>query len=243
MNLIDTHFHLDLWDNPKEIIKLIEEKKVYTIAVTNAPSVFKLTYQLTQGLKYIRPALGYHPEVLNDRPNDLALFKEYLILTRYIGEIGLDYACKIDKGLQKKIFISIIKECFDSGGKIATIHSRRSEKDVIDIIGDNFPGTIVLHWYSGSTLQLKRAINNGYYFSVNYSMTKSNKGVQIIRNIPLQRLLIESDGPFTRIGNQISSPLLTRNTLFELARIYDISIEKVAYIVYENFKMCLTNQS
>ena len=72
----DTHFHLDLWKNPKDILKKIEAKKIYTMAVTNAPSVFKLTYQLTQGLKYIRPALGYHPEVIKDRPNDFPLFKE-----------------------------------------------------------------------------------------------------------------------------------------------------------------------
>lgn len=239
MNLIDTHFHLDLWNDPKEIIKKIEAKQIYTIAVTNAPSVFKLTYQLTQELKYIRPALGYHPEVIIDRPNDIPLFKEYLNLTKYIGEVGLDYACKIDKDIQKNVFTSIIKECFDFGGKIVTIHSRRGENDVIDIIGNNFPGIIILHWYSGSIVQMKRAIKNGYYFSVNYPMTKSKTGKQIIKSIPIQRLLLESDGPFAKTGNQNSSPLLVESTLFELASIYNLSAEKLKEYIYNNFKECL----
>jgi TatD DNase family protein len=239
MNLIDTHFHLDLWNDPKEILKKIEAKQIYTIAVTNAPSVFKFTYQLTLESKYIRPALGYHPEVTLDRPNDLSLFKEYLNLTKYIGEIGLDYACKINKAIQKNIFTSIIKECFDIGGKIVTIHSRRGENDVIDIIGNKFPGIIILHWYSGSSVQMKRAISNGYYFSVNYPMTKSNTGKQIIKLIPIQRLLLESDGPFAKTGNQNSSPLLVESTLFELASIYNLSAENLKECIYNNFKECL----
>lgn len=239
MNLIDTHFHLDLWNNPKEILKKIEAKQIYTIAVTNAPSVFKFTYQLALESKYIRPALGYHPEVIKDRPNDLSLFKEYLNLTRYIGEVGLDYACKTDKTIQKNIFTSIIKECFDTGGKIVTIHSRRGENDVIDIVGNNFPGIIILHWYSGSISQMKRAINNGYYFSVNYPMTKSNTGRQIIKLIPIQRLLLESDGPFAKTVNQNSSPLLIESTLFELASICNLSAEKLKEYIYNNFKECL----
>lgn len=239
MNLIDTHFHLDLWKNPKSLISKIEASKIYTIAVTNAPSVFKLTLQLTEGLKYIRPALGYHPEIINQRPNDLPLIKKYITQTRYIGEVGLDYVCKVEKNAQIKTFNQIISDCSSFNDKVFTVHSRRAETDVINIINNNYSNTIILHWYSGSIQQLKIAIKFGFYFSVNYQMTKSKNGLQILKNIPLERLLTESDGPFVNIGNQSSSPLFIKNTLSELAKIYNISKEEIAKIIYDNFKRIL----
>lgn len=242
MNLIDTHFHLDLWKSPASLISDIEAKKIYTIAVTNAPSVFRLTHQLTNGLKFIKPALGYHPEVINQKPNDLPLFKKYINQTKYIGEIGLDYACAVDKNIQKKTFNQIISDCSIYNNKVITIHSRRAEADVIDIININYPNTIILHWFSGSIKQLKTAINYGFYFSVNYQMTKSKSGQQIINNIPLDRLLTESDGPFVNIGSKPSSPLFIKNTLLELVKIYNISQDEIARIVYDNFYKILTRK-
>jgi TatD DNase family protein len=241
MNLVDTHFHLDLWNDPKSLIKRIEDEKIYTIAVTNAPSVFKLTYQLTKGLKYIRPALGYHPEVIGSRPNDLSLFIKYINLTRYIGEIGLDYACNIDKALQINIFSSIIRESNRVGGKIVSIHSRKAEKDIIDIVGSGFNGDIILHWYSGNITQLKRAVDYGYYFSINYPMTQSKNGRSIIRNIPINRLLIESDGPFAYTEDESSSPLLIQRTICELSSILGVSQQNMSKLLFNNFKFILGN--
>lgn len=243
MNYIDTHFHLDLWESPKDIQAQIELNKIYTIAVTNAPSVFKMTYELSSGLKYIRPALGYHPEILNQRPNEIELFLRYIGHTRYIGEVGLDYSSIIDKGLQRSVFEKIITASAEFENKIITIHSRRAVSDVVDIIGNNYPGCIILHWFSGSVAQLKIAISNGYYFSVNYPMTISKNGVEIIKNIPIERLLTESDGPFTRIDNKPSSPMMIDRILKQLSGIYCQPIDYLRKVVYNNFSKCLNLSS
>ncbi len=235
MNFIDTHFHLDLWKNPKGLVSQIEKERIYTIAVTNAPSVYKLTLNLTEGAKYIRPALGYHPEVLNQRPNDYSLFEKYVDSTRYIGEIGLDYACTVDKNQQREIFSKVIERCSKSNNKVITIHSRRAESDCVDIIGNNYPNAIILHWYSGSIRELKKAINKGFYFSVNSQMIKSKNGQQIIKNIPLDKILTESDGPFVSIGNQPSSPLNIGNTVSELAIVLGVNEVELRSNLYRNF--------
>jgi TatD DNase family protein len=60
MNLLDTHFHLDL-HKQSSIAELIEKERIYTIAVTNAPSVFHYTYKIALESKFIRAALGLHP--------------------------------------------------------------------------------------------------------------------------------------------------------------------------------------
>lgn len=108
------------------------------------------------------------------------------------------------------------------------------------MINKDYPNAIILHWYSGSIKQLKTAINYGFYFSVNFLMTQSKNGKQIINNIPLDRLLTESDGPFANIDNKPSSPLFIKNTLFELAKIYNISQDEIMKIVYNNFYKILS---
>ena len=89
---VDAHCHVDLFPQPARIVELAEAQRVYTIAVTNAPSVFEHTARLASGTKYIRPALGLHPELVHSHKHELDQFRAYLPQTRYVGEVGLDYS-------------------------------------------------------------------------------------------------------------------------------------------------------
>lgn len=241
MHFIDTHFHLDLYDNTKYILDEIEKNKTYTIAVTNAPSVFFHTFNLTANSKYTRPALGFHPELAFQRKNEFPIFLENLNKTRYIGEIGLDYGKQSneDKKEQKRVFEKIIDACSNYKDKILTIHSRGSYRDVIDIIGNNFSNKVILHWYSGSLKELERAVEFGFYFSVNLPMTISISGQKIIKSIPHQRILTESDGPFTKFNNNICSPLSINVVIKHLSNIYLGDYGFYKKLVYDNFRKLL----
>jgi TatD DNase family protein len=57
----DMHFHLDLFSNAEQVVKDIEGNGIYTIAVTNTPSVFNYSYKLCENKKFVRAALGMHP--------------------------------------------------------------------------------------------------------------------------------------------------------------------------------------
>jgi len=219
--LIDTHFHLDLIKNPEGLIKEINKQKIYTIAVTNLPQLFHNTVKLCEGYTYLRPALGYHPELAHKYNDQISLFKEIVHQTRYIGEVGLDNQKKsnVDFADQKKIFESIIDTCGSIGGKVLTIHSRKAEQQVIDIIGNCFPGKVILHWYSGSLKELERALSYGFYFSINYKMTKSANGKKIIEQIPTERILLETDGPFTMNNNETFTPIMTKLIKIEIDKI------------------------
>lgn len=238
--LHDTHFHLDLFDNAKNVINQIEQEKIYTIAVTNLPEVFANTKQLTQDSKYIRAALGFHPELSYQYRNQLPLFLNLIQETRYIGEIGLDNFKKqaTDFAEQKKVFDKVIQACSDAGNKILTVHSRRSEKDVISAIGSSFNGKIILHWYSGPLKEIDRALEYGFYFSVNYAMTISDNGKKIIDRIPANRLLLETDGPFVNIQNKPATPVAIRETVKNLSELK--SILNMNAQVSENFKTLLS---
>src|SRR5262245_48973135 len=87
---------------------------------------------------------------------ELAAVWPLLEQTRFVGEIGLDYVTQdqAERRLQRDLFARILERCAETGDKILTVHSRRSARDVIAAVGDRFPGTVILHWFSGTTAEL-----------------------------------------------------------------------------------------
>lgn len=240
--LLDTHFHLDLAKNPEQTAEAIEKEKIFTIAVTNLPQLFLNTEKLCAGYKYIRPALGYHPELASQYNDQFSLFVDLIDRTRYIGEIGLDNQKKGDDDFKQqiKIFENVISVCADRKDKILTIHSRKAEEQVISTIGNNFPGKVIMHWYSGSLKELERALSYGFYFSVNYNMTRSASGKKIIQEIPLERILLETDGPFTSFNSEPFSPIMLPSIIDAICKIKNLSPSEDADFLNANIKSLLS---
>ena len=223
---LDTHFHLDLSADPAATVRQIDAARVYTVAVTNTPSVFPATEKLVRRSKYVRAALGFHPELAVERVTELALFRRYLDQTRYVGEVGLDYVTSIerDRRTQRRVFEEVIALCRAAGRKVLTIHSRRAAADVVEVVGADFPGAWILHWYSGSRTVLSRAINMGAYISVNSAMADSDKSESLVRAIPPDRVLIESDGPFISIDGRPATPMALSGVVGRLAEWWRVDI-------------------
>ena len=123
---------------------------------------------------------------------------ELLPEVRYIGEVGLDLVNKSYEKEQEAFFSELVERCRYDSNKIFTIHSRRSVDKVLDILGYNYKFRAILHWFSGSRIELENAIERGCYFSINGAMMKSKKFLDMLPIIPSNRLLIETDSPFIR---------------------------------------------
>jgi len=243
--LHDTHFHLDLFnDDFKLVADRIENEKIFTIAVTNLPPLYTtLKNKLENNYKYIRPALGFHPELIGQYYQLVPKMWELLPESRYIGEVGLDYKTNADsKKKQVSFFENLIDKCNSYGGKVLTVHSRRSATDIISIIGSRFNGVFILHWYSGNLKTLKKCIDSGAYFSINYSMVKTDSGKKIISQIPLNRILLESDGPFIKLNKQPFVPNYNIHIVKKLSQILNLNYEELTLILYENFKSIITTK-
>ena len=244
MYLIDTHCHVDLYPDYEQVVREIDQGRVATIAVTNAPSIFRRSADLIGRGKFVRMALGFHPELVARRSEEIGMFTELSSETRFIGEVGLDFVTTDaeDRGLQRKAFATILANCATHGNKILTIHSRRAARDVVDMIGIGFPGAIILHWYSGTLAVLEKALANGCYFSVNSAMTGTEAGRRIIRAIPPVRLLTETDGPFVTVGHRVSKPPDVRLVISYLAGVWELSEQDVSDQVYANFRSILNEE-
>lgn len=196
-HLYDTHFHLDLQKDRSAVIREIEQNQIYTLAVTNLPDLYRKEIREIKS-RYIRLALGLHPELVHQYKNQIPMMWDLLPEARYIGEVGLDFVDISHQQEQVAFFSELIERCRYDEKKIITIHSRRAVSKVLEIIGRNFQFKPVLHWFTGNKEELHEAIGRGYYFSVNDAMLGSQRFLDMLPMIPSNRLLIETDSPFTR---------------------------------------------
>lgn len=229
-HLYDTHFHLDLQKDRTTAIREIEEHQIYTIAVTNLPDLYRKESSDIAS-KYIRFALGFHPELVHQFKNQIPLMWELLSDARYIGEVGLDFVDVTHKSEQLAFFSELIERCRYDSNKIITIHSRKAVQQVLDIIGNNFRFKPILHWFTGSNGELLKAIEKGFYFSINKSMMNTKKFQSMLALIPKERLLFETDSPF------ISSPYSHHETLAKINQLIKENKENVN--MWNNFKIIL----
>lgn len=245
MHFIDTHCHVDLFPDYQAIVAKTEREQIYTIAVTNTPSVFRQSSRLTSGKKYLRTALGLHPELAAERFNELGQLIDMLDETRYIGEVGLDFTTNSleERKRQEKVFAAVLEHCANYGDKIFTIHSRRAAGRVVEMVGSSYPGKMILHWFSGSVKELEGAVSCGFYFSVNSSMISTGKGRELIAAIPVDRVLTESDGPFAQVNGKSISPPDMALTVRKLADLYSCSPSDMKDKIYQNFRGILTGKA
>lgn len=237
--LVDYHCHLDLYPDFERLIKYFDAKKIYTLAVTTTPRAWPRNYELASRTTFVKPALGFHPQLVASIENEFPIFEKYFSECKYIGEIGLDAGPKFYKSLptQKRIFEHIIKLAAMHGNKIISIHSIRSVPDVLRIIYElkaHLNNKIVFHWFSGTIQQAKDAIRLGCYFSVNLQMLQSEKGFELIRIIPDDRLLTETDGPFTLLNGKPQTPADIIYCLNALSRITKKTTGDIRSIVWNN---------
>jgi TatD DNase family protein len=242
MNLIDTHCHIDLYPNPHIIAEESEDLGIITIGMTLLPSHFELGVEHIKKFKKVRLALGMHPLKVEEHDKEFDKFKYYLDKTSYIGEIGLDFSKEgIDKkALQIASFEKILSEIKDKK-KILSIHSRKAEKEVLNLLIKYNISNAIFHWYSGTTYLIKEIISNRYYFSVNPAMLKSENGRKIIKLIPMQNVLTESDGPFVSIGKNIIQPKDVILVINYLSEIWKINSQDVQRQIFDNFQLLISH--
>ncbi len=241
----DVHAHLDLYKDRDEIINKAEQSKIYVISMTNLPELYEKYVREYPSLSHVRFALGLHPELVKDHAKQLPLFLSLLPKARYIGEIGLDYSKQksdVDKRIQQQVFEQIIDHCKRcSDPKILSIHSRNAANEIIDIIG-RYNGQVVFHWLSDKNVKLTEAVENGYYFSINRQMASYQSGQNLIRKMPLHRLLIESDAPFTKGNSPSYSVEQFVDTAKQMSVIFGFSLDEMIKILSDNFRRLLKNE-
>lgn len=105
------------------------------------------------------------------------MWERLLDRTSYVGEVGLDAGPQYYRSLpeQKGVFERVLKACSKQGGKVLSIHSIRAAAAVLDMAGEHLDlqnNIMVMHWFTASASEAKRAPEVGCYFSINARMLR-----------------------------------------------------------------------
>ena len=234
---IDFHSHLDLYPKPFEVAAECAKTNIYVLSVTTTPKAWVGTKKLEANSKRIWTALGFHPQLAHERAQELALFDSILPQVKYVGEIGLDGGRDFKNSweAQLKVFRHILKSVNKAGGRIMSIHSRASAGAVTDEIR-GISGIPILHWFTGSKVELLKAIDIGCWFSVGPAMLCSSKSFELVSLMPKERILTETDGPFASFNGKSLFPWDVEPVYRYLSEVWKMPLLEVKEQVLLNLK-------
>jgi TatD DNase family protein len=241
---VDFHCHLDLYKDHAALIAECDRAAVATLAVTTTPKAWSRNRDLAAGSAHVRVALGLHPQLVAERAGELPIFERHLPEARYVGEVGLDAGPCFYRSFedQERVFERVLRACAEQGGKILTIHSARSVSKVLAHLERSLPqdrGDAVLHWFTGTAAEARRAAALGCYFSVNGEMLRSPKHRQMVAALPVDRILTETDGPFVEVDGRPVRPIAVAGTVADLATLHNVTPEKMGVTIISNLRALL----
>lgn len=240
--MIDFHCHVDLFPDPAELVAEITRRRCYVLAVTTTPLAWAGTSRVVGDAPRVKVGLGLHPELVAQRHDEVDEFGRLLPQARYVGEIGLDGSTRHRSSfeLQQRVFRKLLRLTAEAGGRIMSIHSRGAATSVLDEIeGHPAAGTAVLHWFTGTICELRRASNLGCWFSVGPAMMRTKKGRRLLEGMPPDRVLTESDGPFAQDQGRPVVPWGLDGAIRVLGEVWTLSEDDVQDQLEHNLRSLL----
>ena len=248
VSLIDTHCHLDMYapeTAPAEIIAAahgVGVSTIITVGIDLASS--RAAIRLAAEHPGVYATVGIHPHnVANLSDQDYAELASLAAQPRVVayGEIGLDYAkqyaaiphqldhCRRQVRLAREIGLPLV------------IHDREAHAEILAILLDEgpLPAGGVMHCFSGDRAFADQVLDLGFFISIPGVVTfaKAIELQEAVRHIPLERLLLETDGPFLApvpCRGRTNFPRMLPFTAQKVAELKGLSLEEVAAATTRN---------
>jgi TatD DNase family protein len=248
MQLFDSHAHIGLInEDPIEQLLIVQEAKQaqvkHIISICNSLYDFFQVYENLRSATHVYHSIGVSPSEVTNPGKDWALkIEEGVTYPRVIaiGEIGLDYYRKFgNKDSQVELFVRQL-ELADQLDLPVIIHNREAGRDVLDILKDKLPRRGgVLHCYSEDWKYAQEALELNLYISFAGNVTYRNARNlhETAVNMPLDRMLIESESPFmvpAKYRGKRNRPSYLQATLEHIAELREEEPEEVAEAIYQN---------
>ncbi|MGR6981962.1 YchF/TatD family DNA exonuclease [Testudinibacter sp. P27/CKL/0425] len=252
MFIVDSHCHLDSLDyenlhrDMDEVVGKAKQREVqHLLSISTTLSGFEQLQTALAHRSDVSLSCGMHPLNVEDEPFDpqrmLQLVQAPQVIA--IGECGLDYYYSAEnKAKQQQIFSQQI-DIANQLAKPLIVHTRSAREDTIDLLqqGNAQQCGGVLHCFTENQWMADQALELGFYISVSGIITFRNAEElrEVIKTVPLERLLIETDSPYLAPvpyrGKQ-NQPAYVREVCEYLAVLKGVSAEQLAQITTANFE-------
>jgi len=202
--LIDSHCHLYMGSWSKNLEEVLARTKKNDIGKVICPGIdIESSWQsltIAQNHQNVYAAAGIHPHEAESTPTDfINQLRDILTQTKIValGEIGLDYYRNLsDAETQRKVFKKQLQLAKEMDLPVI-IHNRNADDDIIQIIKQLSPVRGVAHCFSSDLTTAKILLDLGFYISFAGNLTyKNSELTEVAKEIPLDRLLIETDTPY-----------------------------------------------
>lgn len=250
LQLFDAHCHLDLMSHPNAVADEATTLDLVLFDCGVDPRDFARAKKRACNRSNIFAGIGLHPWWLADGrcgTAEINLLCEVAAQERLIGEVGLDFSASFagSEPLQVQAFDRLCDALVQHplAGRVISIHAVRSAGTVLDVLESHGLLTpspdspaIIFHWFSGTSNEFVRARSAGCYFSVNERMLATKRGREYARQIPLDRLLLETDAPAEPQADASARQLITslKSASLHIAELKNRSAEGAESIVLEN---------
>lgn len=239
--LVDSHCHLDWFKNPSENVENARKNKVERI-LTNATNLKNIQSNLDLASQFpeVDCGIGIHPVDLlsmnqEEIKEGLAMVRENIEKAICVGEVGLDfkYAKDDQKDGMEKVFREFITIAIETNKPIV-VHARYAETQCLNILEEMQAKKVHMHWFTNSKKTSKRACELGYFISCGPIIISDQESAEIVKEIPLENLMLETDAPVPFMGEQ-SEPSWIPRVCEKLAESKSISIDEVEKITGNNY--------
>lgn len=248
--LVDSHCHLNMSQFKDDLSSVIKNAKQHNVqylqTICTKLADYETIKEITETFSNIFCSFGIHPNEADDHMNlsvdDIIKYTNY-DKTIGIGETGLDYYYEYsNRNNQKQLFEKHIEASRKTKLPII-IHTRKADQDMDDILSSEmhngeFPGLI--HCFSSGKELAKQVIDLGLYISISGIVTfkKSIELQEIVRFVPIDRILLETDSPYLApVPNRgkRNEPGFVKYIAESIAQIKNLSYDDVASITTKNF--------
>jgi TatD DNase family protein len=248
--LVDSHCHLNFPDFENKIPDVVQRASdmdvKYMQTICTRLGEFPQILNIANDYDNIWCSVGVHPnnvaeEELTNSGELIKLAQDKKVIG--IGETGLDYYYEHSpRQKQQKSFIEHLKASVETGLPVI-VHTRDADDDTIEILQQQYaqkPFTGLIHCFSTSSKLAYAAIELGMYISISGIVTFKKATIlqDIVRELPLEKLLVETDAPYlapTPHRGKTNEPGFTRHTAEFIANMKNISYEEVAKVTTNNF--------
>lgn len=254
--LIDSHCHLDFPDFMDEQDALMERAAAAGVGgmITICTHASKFAQVAAVADKYadrnVWCSLGIHPHHAAE-PDEQVSAADLLKLATHprivaIGECGLDYYYDHSPRIEQQTCFAMQIDVAKQLDLPIVVHSREADDDTIRIMQEGGPKLRgVMHCFSGTRRLCEEALKLGFYISLSGILTfnKSQELRDIARDVPLDRLLVETDSPYLApvpMRGKRNEPSFVAHTASVLAGIKGVSVDEIAKITTANFHQLFT---
>lgn len=249
MQLIDSHCHLSFPELASDLEGVVARARnagvVRMLTIGTTLREFPEVKKIAEKYDDVYCSVGVHPHHAAEEDVSAEVIVSLTTSPKVvgIGEAGLDFHYDHSpRDVQEKVFREHIRACVKTGLPLI-VHSRMAEADTMQIVNEERVGQklkAVLHCFSSKRELAEWGLDAGFYISASGILTfkKSQDVRDIIKDVPLDRLLIETDSPYlapqSRRG-KTCEPAYIAETAQMLADIKGVSLEEIAEHTTANF--------